>query len=194
MSPFFFSYKSITITWFMFITTIAILISYLIAGSLAKEHGQGKNKIENIFIIALVSGFVGARLIYVLMNIELYSDNMFDILTISHYNLSFMGGIIVGIMALVICSLKYKIPLEKSLRIFVTPFYFSMAIGVWTFIFDKLSFPSNYMENAQRRILYLSIMFIVGIIIELNLPKKANHKYTSSVILGVVILLYYKML
>ena len=194
MSPFFFSYKSITITWFMFITTIAILISYLIAGSLAKEYEEDKNKIQDIFMITSISGFVGARLTYVLMNMNLYRYNVVDILKMSHYNLSFTGGIIVGLMALGICTLKYKILFKKLLRIFVTPFYFSMAIAVWTFIFDKLSLPLKYVENGQRRMLYLSAVFIIGIIIELNLPKKANHKYTSSIILGVVILLYYKML
>ncbi|PAB58386.1 prolipoprotein diacylglyceryl transferase Lgt [Anaeromicrobium sediminis] len=194
MSPFFFSYKSITITWFMFITTVAIFISYFIAGSLAKEHEQDKNKIEDIFMITLVSGLIGARLTYVLMNMDLYRENMFDILKMSHYNLSFMGGIIVGLVILGICSLKYKIPLEKLLRIFITPFYFSMAIGVWTFMFDKLSLPLNHMKNGQRGILYLSIMFIIGIIIELNLPKKSNYKFVSSIIACLLILLYYKIL
>ena len=178
----------------MFIITIAILISYLIAGSLAKEQEEDKNKIQDIFMITLISGFIGARLTYVLMNMNLYRNNMFDILKMSHYNLSFMGGIIVGLIALGICTLRYKILFKKLLRIFVIPFYFSMAIGVWTFIFDKLSLPLKYVENGQRRILYLSAVFIMGIIIELNLPKKANCKYTSSIILGVVILLYYKML
>lgn len=191
MKPFFLAYKSITITWFMFLTIISIIISNFIVNILGKEYEEDKSKIENIFIALVIIGFAGARLSYALINFHLYKDNIFSIFKMSHYNLSLIGGIMFSLLALVIFSDKYKISFTKLLRTFVIPFYFSMAIGIWALMFDRLLLPSNYMKNSPLSILYLSLLFVLGMILELILQKRTNDKYITPIILGIVVLLYY---
>ncbi|MCF6464664.1 prolipoprotein diacylglyceryl transferase family protein [Clostridium sp. Cult2] len=191
MRPFFFTYKSINITWFMTFAIILASISYVIAGILAKEYEEDKNKIEDIFMILLIVVFIGARLIYAIINIQSYKGNIFSIFKISHYNLSLLGGIIFGLLALLLLSKKYKVEFNKLFRIFVVPFYFSMAVGIWVLMFDRLLFSSTHLNNIPTSIISASLLFLMGMILELVLSKKFNNKYISSVILVVVMFLYY---
>lgn len=186
MRPFFLNYKSIKITWFTFFTIFSVSLSYFIAGLLAKEYEEDKNKIGDIFLIVLIMGFIGARLSYVMMNFNLYKDNLISIFKITHYNLYLIGGIISGLLALIILSRIYRIELEKLFKILIVPFYFSMAIGIWVLAFDR-----TLIVFHSSKILYLSLLFTLGMILELILWKKLKNKYISIVILTIVILLYY---
>lgn len=193
MKPFFFVYKSLTVTWFMFFMIIAVTTSSIIVNALAKKHKEDKNKIDDIFIITLIAGFLGARLSYALMNVDLYKDNIFSLFRISHYNLSLIGGVIFAILALKILSMKYKISFYKLVRIFVIPFYYSMGIMAWLNMFDRLIFSFNYIKSIHLEILSLTVLFLVGMIFEIILPKRINNKYTSIIILSGVIAVYFLM-
>lgn len=173
----------------MIFAIVLVSISFFIANALAKEYGEDKGKTEDIFFILLISGFIGARLSYALMNFNLYRENMFSIFKISHYNLSLIGGVIIGLLTLIILSGK-KIEFQKLLKIFVMPFYFSMSIGIWVVMFDKFLLPFN-ISNNPIKILYLSIIFLLGIILELVLSKKTEHKYITLTILCITMFLYY---
>lgn len=177
----------------MILAIISIVISYFIVNTLAEEYEEDKNKIENIFIVLLIGGFVGARLSYVLMNIHLYKGNISSIFKISHYNPSLIGGIIFGLLALMVLSKKYKIAFGKLLKIFVIPFYFSMAIGIWVLMFDRLLLYSSHIKNEPSKVLYLSLLFLTGMILELAISKRVNNKYITVIILTIVMVLYYIM-
>ncbi|WP_025642210.1 prolipoprotein diacylglyceryl transferase family protein [Schnuerera ultunensis] len=191
MKPFFFTFKSINITWFMAIGIIVTSISYIISGILAKEYKEDKNKIEDIFMILLIVGFIGARLSYVLMNLQSYKDNISSILKISHYNLSLLGGVVFGLLTLMLLSKRYKIEFKKLFRIFVVPFYFSMAVGIWVLMFDHLLLASTHLKEDPKKVLYISLLFLIGMGMEFALSKKSNNKYISFIILVVVMFLYY---
>ena len=190
MKVFFLRYKSITITWFMAFAIVLVGLSSFISNLMAKEYGEDKKKIEDIYFILIISGFIGARLFYVLMNLGLYKGNIGAIFNLSHYNLSLTGGLIVGLLTLLILSKKFKIDFNKLLKIFVIPFYFSMAIGIWLVIFDKF-LVSLKISNNPMKVLSLSIIFLLAMIGELVLGKKIEGKYLTPIILAVTMGLYY---
>lgn len=170
---------------------IALLgLSSFISNLMAKEYNEDKKKIEDIYFILIISGFIGARLSYVLMNLGLYKGNMGSIFKLTHYNLSLTGGLLVGLLTLLILSKKFKIDFNKLLKIFVVPFYFSMAIGIWLVIFDKFM-VSLKISNNPIKVLSLSIIFLLAMIGELVLGKKIEGKYLSPIILAVTMGLYY---
>ncbi|HSH34667.1 prolipoprotein diacylglyceryl transferase family protein [Schnuerera sp.] len=191
MRPFFFSYKAIRITWFMAFGIIIAGISYVISGILAKEYEEEKDTIEDIFMILLIIGFIGARLGYALVNLQSYKDNILSLFKISHYNLSLLGGIIFGFLALLLLSKRYKIDFNKLFKIFIVPFYFSMAVGIWVLKFDWLLLSSTHLKNNPISILLASLIFLIGMVAELILSKKSKNKYISFIILAVVMFLYY---
>lgn len=192
MKSIFFTYGPITITWFMFLTIVCVMLSYFIIMSLAKDYGEAKKKIEDIYFWVLGASFIGARLSYVLLNLNLYKDDFSSIFNISSYNLYLIGGIVSSLLALGILASKYNINFTKLMRIFVVPFYFSMSIGVWALMFDQLLLP-NHIDNDKRQILYLSLLFLLAMIFELFLPKRYNMKYITPILFALVISLYYIM-
>lgn len=190
MKPFFLKYKAITITWFMAFAIALIGLSSFIANLMAKEYGEEKKKIEDIFFTLLITGFIGSRLFYVLMNLKLYKGNINSVFSLSHYNLSLTGGVIVSLLALIILAKKYEIDFNKLLKIFVIPFYFSMAIGIWVVVFDKF-LVSLKISNNPVKVLSISIIFLLGMIGELVLGNKIEHKYLTPMILVITMGLYY---
>ena len=190
MKPFFLRYKSITITWFMAFAIALVGLSSFISNLMAREYGEDKKKIEDIYFILIITGFIGARLSYVLMNLGLYKGNIGAILNLSHYNLSLTGGLVISLLVLLVLSKKFIIEFNKLLKIFVIPFYFSMAIGIWLVVFDKFLL-SLKISNNPVKVLVISIIFLLGMIGELVLGKKIDHKYLSPIILAVTMGLYY---
>lgn len=190
MKPFFLRYKSITISWFMAFAIGLIIVSSFIVEAFGKEYEEDTEKIDDIFFSLLLGGFIGGRIFYALVNFNLYRGNILSLFKISHYNLSLIGSVITGLLVLVISSKKYKIELEKLLKIFAIPFYFSMAVGIWVVVFDKILLPLNISNNPVK-ILYLSIIFLVGMILEILASYKSKSKYITPIILLVVMGLYY---
>ena len=189
MKPFFLQYKSITISWFMAFAIVLVAISSFIVKALAKEYGEDKEQIDDMLFTLLISGFVGSRIFYALTNFNLYRENIFLVFKISHYNLSLIGGVITGVLTLTILAKKNKREFQKLLKLFVIPFYFSMAIGVWVVIFDKFLLPLNISNNSIK-VLYMSGTFLVGMILEIGLSNKIKNKYATPIILMSVILFY----
>lgn len=186
MRPFFFSYKSISISWYMFFTLVSASFGYIMASILATEYREKKDRIQDIYLILLIVGFIGARFGYALRHPDLYRDNIFSLFKLSHYNLSFLGGILSGLIALISISRIYGIAIEKLLSIFTTAFYLSMAIGIWVLRFDRLM-----LSLAHFKILLLSLVFLVGMVLELALGRRFRNKYTSITILLATVFAYY---
>ncbi|WP_299982867.1 prolipoprotein diacylglyceryl transferase [Desulfobacula sp.] len=73
----------------------------------AKPHGISSGIITDIFFVILVSALLGARLLYVLINFDVYKSNLLDIFKIWNGGLVFFGGFISAVVATAI-YLKLK--------------------------------------------------------------------------------------
>ncbi|KPU27481.1 hypothetical protein TR13x_05285 [Caloranaerobacter sp. TR13] len=201
MNSYFFIYKSIGISWFLFLAIISIIISYYITIFIGKDRGLKKNEVEDIFFTLVISGFIGARLGYVIFNLDLYKGHFKYIFSINHLNLSLLGGVIAGLITLIFISKKYKFSFYYLFKIFLIPFYFSMSLAMWSlFLEGRLigkeysGFLSMYHLSAYRHpvVLYLSLIFIVGIIIEsINVKRRSSGKYISYLAFVLILISYY---
>lgn len=190
MKPFLFRYKSITVSWFIGFAVLLIGLSSFIVRIMAKEYEEDKEKIDDIFFSLLIVGFIGGRASYVIANFNLYRGNILGIFSLSHYNISLIAGVVIGVLSLLIFSRVYKIEFQSLLKIFVIPFYFSMSIGIWLVVFDKFLLPFR-ISNNPIKILYISMIFLGGMLLEFILSKKDQYKYTSPIILTMLMFLYY---
>lgn len=191
MKTMFFEYGRFAISWFMFFVLTLGTIGYYIAKSLAVQYGEDKKKIEDIYLMILLSSFIGARLFYVLTHLNLFKDNLLSILKLSHYNLSLIGGLISGILVTFLIGKKEKIQMDKLLKIMLPPFYFAMAIGIWIGNFDRLLNISSNLRNNPKMILLLSVIFLTGLILELTLIKEERYKRLRWPVLIIVMFIYY---
>jgi len=167
-----------------------IVISSFIIDLLSKEYNEDKKKVEDIYFLIIIGSFVGGRLVYGLANFHLFKDNILSIFKLSHYNISLLGGIILGLIILMISSKKLKISFDKLLKIFVIPFYFSMAIGIWILMFDRLLPASRFLRNNPTNILYTSLLFLGAMILELTISKRWENMHITKIIFGIVIIIF----
>lgn len=187
----FFEYGRFTISWFMFFLLTLGTIGYYIARSLGVYYGQDKKKIEDIYLMILLSSLIGARLFYVITHLNVFKSNLLSILKLSHYNLSLIGGVITGILVTFLISKKEKIIMDKLLKIMLPAFYFSMAVGIWIGNFDRLLKISSNLRNNPKMVLLLSVIFLTALILELTFLKEERYKKLRWPVLIIVMFLYY---
>ncbi len=191
MKTMFFEYGRFGISWFMFFVLSLGAIGYYIARSLGAQYGEDKKQIEDIYLMILLSSFMGARIFYVITHFSLYKGSYFSILKLSHDNLSLIGGVITGLIVTFIVSKKEKIEMNKLLKIMLPPFYFSIAVGIWIGNFDPLFNLSSNLRNNPRMVLLVSIIFLGGLILELTILKEEKRKNLRWLVLIIVMFLYY---
>ncbi|NPA12949.1 MAG: prolipoprotein diacylglyceryl transferase [Aquificae bacterium] len=102
-----------TIHTYGVMVALGMVASYLVAIYLGKREGIPTSKIENLFIIAIVSGVIGARVFYVVEHSERF-NSLFDIIAVWQGGLDWFGGLIFGIIGVLIGLKIYKIPLLKA--------------------------------------------------------------------------------
>jgi len=84
---------------------IGILCALIIAGKRAKKRGLDADFVYSLGVIVLISGFIGAKLLYCLVEINAFFKEPMLILSGSGFVL--YGGIIGGILAaMMYCKLK----------------------------------------------------------------------------------------
>ncbi len=81
-----------------------------------------------LWFVALVSGFLGARLLYVIQNADRYREHPLQILAIWQGGLTFYGGIVGAILALVIFMSVRKIPFWNGFD-FLYPLVLTHAVS-----------------------------------------------------------------
>lgn len=82
---------------------IAILIAFYFCKKKAPLIGISQNSVENCIIITFLGAILGARLYYVLLSLDFYSQNPFEFIAIWHGGLAIHGGLIGG----TICGYLY---------------------------------------------------------------------------------------
>ena len=192
MKPTFFSFKSINISWFMALTFLAILVSYLLLKLICKndiKNDNNKEKLEDVFFWVVIGGFLSARIMYLVLHLNLFIESPTSIIKITHYNLSLIGGLIGGISIILILSTKYKINFYKLLDIFSILFFFSMAIGAWNYLFDVFMLSSSNLGNSKIRVTIMSLLFLIAGVFQLL--NKRKSKYFSLFMLIITVVIYY---
>ncbi len=191
MKPVFFSFKSINISWFLALTVLSVIVSYLLLKFMTKDKKEERERLENIFFVILIFGFISARIMYVVLNLNTFIESPLSIIRISHYNLSLVGGAVGGLITLLVSTKVYKFKLYDLLNIFSPLFLLSMAIGVWNLLFDVFLLNSYSLGNPNIRVLSMSVMFLIATITQFLLGKKNKFKYASLILLPLTLIIYY---
>lgn len=127
----------IQIYWY----SIFIFLGILVGSSIIYLESK-KRKIDSEFVINLIFntviiGVIGARVYYVLFNLEYYLSNPVEILEIWNGGLAIHGGIITGLLFLIFYCKKNKVETLKMLDIIVVGLIIAQAIGRWGNFFNQ---------------------------------------------------------
>lgn len=112
---------------------VMVAVGFGIATFLAHKRAAKFNidpgKIIDIAILLIISGIIGARLLYVLLNLSFYIANPVDIIKLSNGGLVWYGGFISAILASIVYIRKTRLNFWDGADLFVPYIALAQALG-----------------------------------------------------------------
>lgn len=93
-----FHFLNIDVYWYALIIVFAIILSIFLLYKKKEKFGILYNDILDFFIYAIPISFIGARIYYVIFNMNYYRINPYKIFSIRDGGLAIYGGIITGVI------------------------------------------------------------------------------------------------
>ena len=102
MHPILLKFGSFTVYSYGVMVAIGFALSTFFIYRRAPKFNIDKDRAVDITIVVLISGILGARLLYVLLNISFYIANPLEIIMLSKGGLVWYGGFITALLAMII--------------------------------------------------------------------------------------------
>ncbi len=127
---------SFKLEWYSVLIILGVMIGISMVLKEAKRYKYPTEFVFNLAFWTIISGIIGARIYYVLFNLELY-DNFWDACKIWEGGLAIHGGIIAGILVILLYCKKYKVRAIRMLDFAVPALILAQAIGRWGNFFNS---------------------------------------------------------
>ena len=126
----------IKIYWYGVLITLGVILAYLYAMYRAKDFGLNKDRMFDVVFVALIGGFLGARIYYcVFQTLDPNSGMSFDFITtfttIRDGGLAIYGGIIGGFLCGFIACRVRKVNFRAMADLAAMGFLIGQCIGRW---------------------------------------------------------------
>ena len=202
----------IEIYWYSITMMFGVLFGSLIAYLEIKRLKVDKEYFFNMIFYTIIFAFLGARIYYVLFNLDYYLNNLSEIPAVWNGGLAIHGGIIGGSLTILIYSLRHKKSLNEILKyldISSLGIITGQIIGRWGNFFNQeahggitsvnflksLHIPNFIIEGMtinnvvyHPTFLYESLLNLVGLIILLIVRK--NKKIKNGMIVSLYLIWY----
>jgi len=147
----------LAIRWYGLLIATGVMLGTSLAHREATRRGQDPDKLLNLIILTVLSALVGARLYYVLFNLEYYLAQPLKIFAIWEGGLAIHGGLIAGAIATTAYCRSAGLSVPATTDIMVPGVTIGQAIGRWGNFFNQEAFgvPTDlpwklYIEPAYR--------------------------------------------
>ena len=175
---------------------VLILLGMLIAISLtineAKKYGIGRSFVTNMAFWVIIFGILGARLWYVLFNLDFYLKNPNEIYMIWHGGLAIHGGLIFGMLTIINYCRKYHVRIFKMLDIVAPYVLLAQAIGRWGNFFNQEAYGSVTSLEALKGLKIIPDFVINGMYIEGHYYHPMFYYEFLWCLLGMIVLLIFR--
>lgn len=133
---------TLSIKWYGIIIAVGLMLALIYCFGHMKEFGLDGDKVSDAVFAGFIGGIVGARLYYVLFNIEQYKS-IKDVFNTRNGGLAIFGGIIGALLVGGITAKIKKIRLMPLLDIASMGFLIGQGIGRWGNFFNHECFGTN---------------------------------------------------
>ncbi len=199
----------IQIYWYSITMFLGVLCGIIIAYIEIKRKKIDVSKFENMAFFAILFGFIGARIYYVLFNLDYYLATPIEIVEVWNGGLAIHGGIIGAVAAMYIYCRKNKLNIIEMLDICAPAILIGQIIGRWGNFFNSeahggivtreflegLHLPNfiidgMYINGAYYHptFLYESLLNLICFIVLMILRR--NKKIRLGVIVGIYLMWY----
>lgn len=128
------------IYWYSIIVLIAIFVATSIIYFEAKKQRMNLDDFTDLFFCTVIFGLIGARIYYVIFNMDYYWSNKLEMLAVWNGGLAIHGGIIGGLLYVIHFCKKRKYNFLKLLDMMVVGLIIGQAIGRWGNFFNQEAF------------------------------------------------------
>lgn len=208
------------ITWYSVIVLTGAIIAYLVSKYFYKKDDMSKkypDLLETLFLIAFPCGLLGARIWYIVSELDYYLADPISMIKVWEGGLAIQGGVIGGILAgYIVLKVKGLTPSFRKLADMIVPnILIAQSIGRWGNFFnqevygdciskDSVSWIPNFiLKNmnggaiycrsgyvATPLFLYESLLTFLGFILISVVIRKVFTKKVDGE-LGAMYLIYY---
>ena len=165
MNPVAISIGAITIKWYAIIILFGIILAWILTLAETNRNGLPKFFITNLMFYCILFGIIGARVYYVIFNLDSYLSSPLEIIKIWNGGLAIHGGIIAGLLTTIIYCKKYKVKLLKVLDILAPGVILAQAIGRWGNFFNQEAY-GNEVSLSFLKSLHIPNFIIKGMHID----------------------------
>lgn len=166
MNPIFLDLGIVKIYWYSVMIFLGLLIGGWLALREAKKWKIPEDLMINYFFFLVPIALIGARLYYVLFNLDYYSNDLMAILRVWEGGLAIHGGIIAGILWTLFYTKKYKVNFFRMTDIMVVSLIIGQAIGRWGNFFNQEAYGPvttlEFLNNLHLPKFIIDNMFIDG--------------------------------
>ena len=144
-------FGGIEIRWYGLIISLGMILAFLYAGYRSKSYNIIFDDVIDLGLFSVIFGVIGARLYYVIMEIESY-HTFEDVIAIWNGGLAIYGGVIGGAIA-VFCVAKYKsrkkpnISFPRCADIILPGVMIAQSLGRWGNFFNGEAFGGQVAEG-----------------------------------------------
>lgn len=136
MNPVAIQIGNFEIKWYSIMLLIAVIVGVGLLLKEGKKFNYPKDFLFNMCFWALIFGFIGARIYYVLFNWGTYASDPVSIFKIWEGGLAIHGGLIAGFITILVYCRKYNVRLAKITDMAVPGIILAQAIGRWGNFFN----------------------------------------------------------
>ncbi len=137
-----------------FFIALAFLAAILLASRIAKSQGEDPDKIVDLGIWIMISGLVGARLLYVCLEWGYFRDNLWKIIIPPYSGFVYYGGFIGGFLATLYFLWSRKMNTWKTGDILAPAIALGQAIGRWACFFNGCCYGGPVRSNFLPGLVY----------------------------------------
>lgn len=129
MHPILFQLGPFTVHTYGFLIAIGFILSVLYIRWIGKKKGIEVNRLIDLAFGCLISGFVGARVLFIITRWEYYQDHLLEIFQVWEGGLVFYGGLILALAFAIWFGKKHKLSFWVVSDMLVPGLVLSHAFG-----------------------------------------------------------------
>lgn len=191
MNPYFIKLGNFGISWYSICILLGIVIATFVLLKESKNFNIKSDFILNLIFWCVIFGVLGARIYYVIFNLDYYSSNPIEIIKIWEGGLAIHGGIIAGLITLIYFCKKNNIQIFRITDIAVPGLIIAQALGRWGNFFNQEA-HGGIVSKAFLESLHLPSFIIDGMKIGNNYYHPTFLYESFFCIIGFLILIGYR--
>lgn len=156
----------IQIYWYSITMFLGVIVGIIVAYIEIKRKKINLSNFSDMAFYAILFGFLGARIYYVLFNLDFYLANPIEIIKIWNGGLAIHGGIIGAVIAIYVYCKKNKLVFIEMLDICAPAIVIGQVIGRWGNFFNSEAHggivTKSFLESMHLPNFIINGMYING--------------------------------